>query len=51
MNVQEWDKNNILEILTNCGPQRYVEKGTLKLLPINLHKKNLYGRFLSFKDV
>ena len=52
MNVQSCEKNDVLDILINGGSQRYVEKGTIKLLPIIVHMyKHSLETVLSFKDV
>ena len=37
INVQPCDKDKVLDILNNVGSQRYMDKGTLQLLPIKVH--------------
>ena len=52
MNVQACDEDNVLDIFTNVGSQRYLSKGTLKLLPIKVHMKTKpMEKCLYFKDV
>ena len=52
INVQPCDKDKVLDILNNVGSQRYMDKGTLQLLPIKVHMNTKYiATILAFKDV